>query len=42
MVYNTTRESFPDMLVANPFGFTAAQLFEITATAEREAPKVKF
>ena len=42
MVYNTTRESFTDMLVANPFGFTAAQLFEITATAEREAPKVKF
>jgi LemA protein len=42
MVYNTTRESFPDMLIANPFGFAAAQLFEITATAEREAPKVKF
>ena len=42
MVYNTTRESFPDMLIANPFGFTAAQLFEITASAEREAPKVTF
>ena len=42
MVYNTTRESFPDMLIANPFGFNAAQLFEITATAEREAPKVAF
>lgn len=42
MVYNTTRESFPDMLIANPFGFTAAQLFEITAPTEREAPKVTF
>ena len=42
MIYNTTRESFPDMLIANPFGFTAAQLFEITAPTEREAPKVTF
>ncbi len=42
MIYNTTRESFPDLLIANPFGFTAAQLFEITAAAEREAPQVKF
>ncbi len=42
MVFNTTRESFPDMLIAGPFGFTAAQLFEITAPTEREAPKVSF
>ncbi len=42
MIFNTTRESFPDMLIAGPFGFTPAQLFEITAPAEREAPKVSF
>ena len=42
MVFNTTRESFPDMMIAGPFGFTAAQLFEITAPTEREAPKVSF
>ena len=42
MVYNTTRESFPDMLIAKPFGFNVAQLFEITVAAEREAPKVAF
>ena len=42
MVYNTTRESFPDMMIAKPFGFNAAQLFEITVAAEREAPKVAF
>lgn len=42
MAYNTKRESFPDMLVANFGGFQPAQLFEIEAPAEREAPKVSF
>ncbi len=42
MTYNTARETFPNILVAGPLGFTAAQLFEITAAAEREAPQVKF
>ena len=42
MVYNTTRETFPNVLVAGPFGFTAAALFEVKAEAEREAPKVTF
>ncbi len=42
MMYNTTRETFPNVLVANTFGFTAAQLFEIEVAAEREATKVKF
>lgn len=42
MAYNTKRESFPDMLVANFGGFLPAQLFEIEAPAEREAPKVSF
>jgi LemA protein len=42
MTYNTRRESFPDSLVAGFGGFTAAQLFEIEAPAQREAPKVSF
>jgi LemA protein len=42
MAYNIARETFPDLIVANLFGFTAAQLFEITAPQEREAPKVSF
>lgn len=42
MGYNTKRESFPSNIVANIFNFTAAQLFEITNAAEKEAPKVSF
>ena len=42
MTYNTSRETFPNVLVAGPFGFGAAALFEITVEAEREAPKVQF
>ena len=42
MSYNTARETFPNILIANPFGFTTAVLFEIKAEAEREAPKVAF
>ncbi|MFC1497974.1 LemA family protein [Verrucomicrobiota bacterium] len=41
-VYNTERETFPNVLIANPFGFNAAVLFEVKTEAEREAPKVKF
>jgi LemA protein len=40
--YNTSRETFPNVLIANPFGFTEAQLFEIETPKEREAPKVSF
>jgi LemA protein len=42
MTYNTTRESFPDLLIAGPLGFKEAQLFEITKPEEREAQKVSF
>ena len=42
MVYNTAREVFPNNIVANMFAFKEAQLFEIKAEAEREAPKVSF
>lgn len=42
MVYNTAIESFPDMLVARPFGFHQAELWEIEVPQEREAVKVSF
>lgn len=42
MVYNTTREQFPDVLYATILGFAAAQLFELHDASEREAPKVSF
>ncbi len=42
MVYNTSRETFPNVIVANLFAFTEAQLFEIQAPQEREAVKVSF
>lgn len=40
--YNTKKETFPSVILAGMFGFTAAELFEIEAPEEREAPQVKF
>ncbi len=42
MTYNTGCETFPNSLIAGMFGFTNAELFELTVTAERKAPKVSF
>ncbi|MCC5847944.1 MAG: LemA family protein [Verrucomicrobia bacterium] len=42
MTYNTRREVFPSVIVANMFNFGPATLFEITDSAEKEAPKVSF
>lgn len=42
MTYNTAREVFPNNIVANMFAFKEAQLFEIKAEVEREAPRVSF
>jgi LemA protein len=42
MAYNIARERFPAVILAGAFGFQPAALFEITDTAEREAPKVSF
>jgi len=43
MEYNTKRESFPDNMVAGMFGFGAAELLQVTESAEeRRAPKVSF
>ena len=40
--YNIACESFPSNLVAGFGRFVPAQMFEITAPAEREAVKVQF
>ncbi len=40
--YNVQREVFPAVVIANGFGFTAAELFEVTEEKEKEAPQVKF
>jgi len=40
MAYNTSREIFPNNIVAN--AFKEAQLFELKTEVEREAPKVSF
>lgn len=42
MAYNTKRELFPTVIIANMFQFGEATLFEITESSEREAPKVAF
>ncbi len=42
MVYNTRCSVFPSVSIANSMGFNQAELFEIEAPAEREAPKVSF
>ncbi|MCL4139079.1 UNVERIFIED_CONTAM: hypothetical protein GTU68_007900 [Idotea baltica] len=42
MQYNTAREVFPSNIVANNFSFKAAELFEVTDDAVKEAPKVSF
>ena len=42
MVYNTRCSVFPSVIIANSMSFNQAELFEIEAPAEREAPKVSF
>jgi len=38
--FNIVQQAFPSSIIAGMFGFKAAELFEITDTAEREVPKV--
>jgi LemA protein len=42
MAYNTSRETFPNVIFAGMFGFQPAELFKIDDTTERNAPKVSF
>jgi len=40
--YNTRIQQFPSVLIANMFGFTPAEFFELEKPEEREPVKVKF
>jgi len=42
MAYNTKREVFPTVLIANTFNFVPAELFVIDKPEEKAAPKVSF
>jgi LemA protein len=42
MQYNTQRETFPTIVVANFLNFTEAALFQVESETERQAPKVSF
>jgi len=42
MEYNVAREKFPNVLIAGPFDFKEAALFEIEAAEEKKAVKVSF
>jgi LemA protein len=42
MTYNTTRETFPNVIFSGMFGFLPAELFKIDDPTERNAPKVSF
>ena len=42
LAYNNKIQMFPSNVVANMSGFKQGEFFEVTAPAEREAPKVNF
>ncbi len=42
MSYNTTRETFPNVIFAGMFGFLPAELFKIEDPTERNPPKVSY
>jgi LemA protein len=42
LAYNNGRETFPQVFVANTFGFVPADFFKVESEAERAAPSVKF
>jgi len=42
MVYNTSREVFPNNIIAGMFNFLAAEMFVVDKAEQKEAPKVSF
>jgi LemA protein len=42
MTYNNACQNFPSNVVANNFGFQAAEFLEIGDEGKREVPKVSF
>jgi LemA protein len=42
LTFNNAIQTFPAVILANSFGFTKREFFEVTDAAEREAPHVSF
>lgn len=42
LTYQNTIQTFPNVLVAGPFGFTGREYFELADEAERSVPQVRF
>ncbi|MBM4443840.1 MAG: LemA family protein [Chloroflexi bacterium] len=42
LTYNNKTQMVPSNIIAGMFGFKTGEFFEVTAAAEREAPKVSF
>lgn len=42
MLYNTAREQFPSVIIANTLSFKAADLFEVSEPAMKQAVRVSF
>ena len=42
LTYQNTIQTFPNVLVAGPFGFTGREYFEVGDEAERSVPEVRF
>ncbi|MCB9029757.1 MAG: LemA family protein [Deltaproteobacteria bacterium] len=42
MIFNTSREQFPNNIIANSFGFNEAELYQITNDEEKESIKISF
>lgn len=41
-LYNTARETFPNLLLAGPLGFSAAEFLTLPEEKERDRPEIKF
>jgi LemA protein len=42
LTYNNAIQTFPAVVLAGPFGFTAREFYEVTQEAQREPPQVDF
>jgi LemA protein len=42
LTYNNSIQTFPGLVIAGPFGFTAREFFEVEEVAQREPPRVDF
>jgi LemA protein len=42
LTFNNAIQTFPSVIIANSFGFTKREFFEVEQAAERDAPQVSF